>query len=149
MTRGVKAICLAAAVFGLAVGAYRGHAEANQTSDFQQSIQYIAPTQIASDFARVQFMRADSDHARQAVMSQINLLQRLQLADKTFHSDGELAMAYIRLAMVEESVGHLEEQNRALGLARACFERAHPQGKQGTDDELKAFVRRWDKVTDH
>ena len=36
-------------------------------------------------------MHADTDHARQAVMLQIQLLERLESADKTFAGDLEVA----------------------------------------------------------
>ena len=53
----------------------------------------VKPTKVASDFARTQFMHADADHAQQAVTLQIQLLEELELADKSFYAD-ELGLAH-------------------------------------------------------
>src|SRR5580704_15063841 len=102
VTRAIKITFVAVAMLGLACGGYLGYSEASQISDSLESIQYIGPTGAASDFARIQFMHADTDHARQAVMVQIRLLEQLEQADKIFHEGGRLWLAYIRLAMIEE-----------------------------------------------
>ena len=148
MTRGIKVTFLAAAVFGLALGAYWGHSEANEVSDSLESGQYITPTSVASDFARVQFMHADSDHARRAVMLQIRVLEQLELADRAFHADGELGFAYTRLAMIEQAEGHSEAEQRALAKARARYKRQHPRSEELTDNDLENGVKRVDQALD-
>jgi len=60
-------------------------------------------------------MHADTDHARQAVMLQIQLIERLESADKTFAGDLEVAKAYTRLAMVEEAGGRPDEEQARTG----------------------------------
>src|ERR1700722_14274096 len=101
MTGAMKVTFLVAAILGLGCGGYGGHRTAVEVSDSLKSIQYMAPTNVASDFARPQFMRANTNPAGQAVMLQIRLLEQLELADKSFHPR-ELFWAYPRLAMVEE-----------------------------------------------
>jgi len=145
MTRTIKITFLTAAVLGLASGVYLGYSEANETSDLIESGQYFAPTATAANFARVQFMRADSDHARQAVLLQIHLLEQLESVDKTFHAY-ELAFAYIRLAMVEEAAGQPEAEQQALALARARYKQTQSRSEDMTDDELKNAVRRIDQA---
>jgi hypothetical protein len=111
------------------------------------STQYIVPTNVASDFARIQFMHADTDHARQAVMLQIQLLEQLELADKSFQAN-ELAFAYIRLAMVEEAAGRREAERQALARARARIGQTHSRNEERTDDQLENDVRRLDRAID-
>lgn len=147
MTRAIKITFLTAAILGLVFGAYLGYSEANHMSDSLISIQYMAPTKVASDFARTQFMHADTDHARQAVMLQIQLLEQLELADKSFHAN-ELAFAYARLAMVEKVAGQAEAEQHALAQARARDKRDHPRSAELTDDELESFVKRLDRAFD-
>jgi hypothetical protein len=146
MTLAHKVTFLASAILGLGCGGYLGYSEANQISDSLESTQYIAPTAVASDFARTQFMRANTDHARQAVTLQIQLLEQLELADKSFHAD-ELALAYIRLAMVEEAAGRPEAEQQALAQAKARW-RTH-SGEELTDDELRNAVKRLDRAFDN
>jgi len=147
MTRDIKCSFVAAAILGLGCGGYLGYFEANQTSDTLKSIQYIGPTRSVSDFARKQFMHADTDHARQAVILQIRLLEQLELADKSFHAD-ELAFAYIRLATIEEAAGRTDGEQLALLQARARW-KPHPRDKEVTDDDLKNALRRSDKLVDN
>lgn len=149
MTRAVKITFLAAALLGLAFGAYSGYSGASKASDSLESGQYTTPTTIASDFARIQFMHADADHARQAVMLQIHLLEQLELADKTFHEDRELAFAYVRLAMVEEAAGQPEAEQHALAQAKAFHKRVHACCEELTDNDLKNGVKRLDQASDN
>jgi len=148
MTRAIKITFIAAAILGLGCGGYVGHRSAIQIGDSLESIQYIAPTRVASDFARTQFMRADTDHARQAVMLQIQLLEHLELADKSFHAD-DLAFAYIRLAMVEEAARRPEAEQRGLAQARARYRQIHSRSEERTDDDLKSAVKRMDRALDN
>ncbi len=149
MTRAIKITFASAAILGLACGGYLGYSEASQISDSLESIQYIGPTGVAADFARIQFMHADADHARQAVMVQIHLLEQLGKADKTFHQNGWLSLAYIRLAMIEEAAGRLDAEQKALAQARALYGRDHPDGQSQTYDELKSTDLRFDKALDN
>jgi hypothetical protein len=148
MTREIKLIFLAAAVLGLCLGGFLGHWSAIGTVDSLESVQYIAPTKIVSDFARTQFMHADTDHARQAVMIQIRLLEQLEMADKAFHADIELGPAYSRLALIEEAAGRYDAEKQALVSARACYKRISPNAEDWTDDKLKDAVKTMDKAID-
>jgi hypothetical protein len=148
MTRAHKITFIAAAILDLGCGGYFAHQSAVEISDSLESSQYIGPTGVASDFARKQFMHADTDHARQAVMLQIQLLEQLELADKSFHAN-ELAFAYIRLAMVEEAAGRPEAEQRALAQARARIQQTHSRNAESTDDELENGVRRVDRAIDN
>lgn len=147
MTRAHKITFLAAAILGLGCGGYLAHQSAIEISDSLESSQYIAPTKVASDFARTQFMHADTDHARQAVMLQIKLLEQLELADKSFHAN-ELAFAYVRLAMVEKAAGQTGAEHRALAQARARDKLDHFRSEELTDDELKNAVEQLDRALD-
>jgi hypothetical protein len=149
MTRAIKITFIVAAVLGLGFGSYTGYSSADDVSNSLKSIQYLGPTSVVSDFARLQFEHADTDHARQAVMVQIHLLEQLELADKAFHADGELGFAYLRLAMIEEAAGQAEAEQGALVQARARFKRSHSHSEELTDDELKNAVKRLDRAADN
>ncbi len=148
MRRAIKITFIAAAILGLGCGGYLGRRSAIQIGDSLESIQYVAPTKVASDFARTQFWRADTDHARQAVMLQIQLLEQLELADKSFHAD-DLAFAYTRLAMVEEAAGRPEAEQRGLAQAKARYRQMHSRSGERTDDDLKNAVKRMDRALDN
>jgi len=144
MTRAMIVTFVMAAVLGLGVGGYLGYSGANEASNSSESFQYFLPTSVVSDFARVQFEHADTDHARQAVMLQIGLLEQLEQADKSFHAK-ELAFAYARLGMIEEVAGQTEAERRALAQARARDKRDRFRSEELTDDELRNVVKRMDR----
>jgi hypothetical protein len=150
VTDGIKITFLVAAVLGLALGGYWGHSEAVDTNASLESIQYFAPTKVASDFARLQFTHSDPDHARQAVMFQIHLLEQLQKVDRAFraYEVGELGWAYTRLAMIEEAAGHPEAETSALANARTILKQARPGKEELTDDKLKDGVKRMDQIAE-
>jgi hypothetical protein len=147
MTRAIKITFTTAAILGLGCGGYLGYRSAVEIGDSLESIQYIGPAKVASDFARTQFLRADSDHVRQAVMLQIQLLERLELADNSFHAQ-DLTFAYVRLAMIEKAAGRPEAAQRALAQAKARDKRDHFRNVELTDDELKSVVERLDRAFD-
>ena len=148
MTLAHKVTFLTAAILGIGCGGYLGYSEATQISDSLEAIQYIGPTMLVSGFARTQFMRADADHAQQAVMLQIHLLEQLERADKTFREDGTLWIAYTRLAMIEEAAGRPDAEQSALTQAKVHYGRNHPRGEEQTYDEFKNAVLRLDRALD-
>jgi len=152
MTRGVKTTFLAAAFLGLGLGGYWGYSEACEASDSLVSGQYIGPTYVAADFARVQFQHSVTEHARQAVMLQIRVLEQLEAADKDFHGS-ELGLAYTRLAMIEEAAGRPDAEKQALAQARARYERFRTQRvpsqrEELTDEKMKTLLKRLDEAAD-
>jgi hypothetical protein len=147
MMRAVKIAFTTAALVGLGCGGYLGLRSAVEIGDSLESIQYIAPAKLVSDFARTQFLRADTDHARQAVMLQIQLLEQLERADGSFHAQ-DLTFAYVRLAMIEKAAGRPDAERRALGQAKARDNREHIRNVEMTDDKLESDVERLDRAFD-
>ena len=151
MTRAIKITFVVAAVLGLGVGAYLGYRDADQTSNLLESTQYLLPTGVVSDFARLQFKCAEAEHARQAVMLQIHLLEQMKqmgLADEVFQPDVELGKAYTRLAMIEEGAGQMDAGQSALARARAYYKRVHSGSKELNDDEMKKVITLMDRAAD-
>ena len=147
MTRGVKITFLVAAALGLGVGSYWGYSEADEVSASLDSTQYFVPTKIAADFARLQFAHSDTDHARQAVMLQIRLLEQLEMADKDYHAK-DLVFAYTRLAMIEAAAGQADAEKSALAQARTHYARASTRDEEMTDDQLESIVKRLDHAAE-
>jgi hypothetical protein len=135
-------------MLGLGLGGYWGHSEAVETNDLWESSQYFLPTTAASDFARLQFRHSDADHARQAVLFQIHLLEQLEEVDKGFRTNlrGELGWAYTRLAMIEESAAHGEARAEALAKAKECLKQSYPGAGEWTEDKMKDVVNRMDQL---
>lgn len=143
MIRSLKTCLIAVAVVTFVSGVCIGSWSAIEESRLLDSVQYMAPTEVISNFARTQFLHADGDHAREAVMLQIQLLDRLQSEDKS--STRELALAYVRLAIIEETAGKPDAEEKAMAQARELYKRIHSQ-TNASDDELKNVIKRRDRV---
>lgn len=147
MTGAVKIGFTIAAAVGLTCGSLDGYRQAEQLSTAFESL-YATTTEIAvSDFAREQFIHADNEHARQAVLFQISILEQMQ----RFKADPSLAnlfaVAYAHLGMIEAAAGHPEGERRALDQARTWFKRVHPN-EDFSDDRIKTAVIRMDNGLD-
>lgn len=108
-----------------------------------ESIQTITADSVPSDFSALQFQYADADHAREAVLFEIRTLEQLQRLAQNSTVNGELAYAYTRLGMVDESDGQATAAAAAFDEARAWMMKFHP-GQAMTDEQLKDVIRRLD-----
>jgi len=103
-------------------------------------------SQLTSQFAAQQFRHADTDHARSAVLSEINVLEQFELATNEMTYRGQLGYAYARLGTIEESAKHPDAARQAFLQARSWFKRGF--GHDLTDDQMKEALKRMDRVFD-
>lgn len=144
-----------ASIIGFAVGVVCGCYKGRDASLSMQSAEAMSIPSITSDFALEQFEHADHAHARQAVLLEIKLLEQLErvvhetgASGGLFASEGlQLALAYTRLALIEETVGQTEAARRDLDQAKAWFNRNHPD-KDVSDEQLKDTLKRSDAASD-
>ena len=146
MSRATKIIFAAFAVLGFACGVVLGYGRGKQASNAGESV-YLMSGRHLKEFVVQQFQHADADHARQAVMLEIKVLELAERAAPGPMYEGDLAYAYVRLAMVEEIAGQLEAERAALDQARVYFKRLHPQ-REPTDDAMKYALTRMDEAWD-
>ena len=143
MTRVMKVSFFLSAMLGLAAGAVFGYRQGAELGESMRSIEPIAASSAASDFAARQFHHANVEHARQAALLEISVLEQLRVATSDTPAQGRLGFAYIRLAMVEEAAGNKEAERRAMEQARAWFPPPRP-GHELSDDQLKQALNRMD-----
>ena len=147
MTRAMKITFTVAAVIGFVSGNAYGWYNAEQASGFMQSAEVLSASSVTSEFALQQFEHADTAHARQAVLLQIRTVEQLEQVARDPGSDGQLGLAYIRLAMIEEASGQTEAERSALDQARRWFKGVHPRDEL-TDEQLKNALKQWDGAFD-
>jgi hypothetical protein len=85
MTRAMKVGIAIAALVGLAVGGGEGIYQTRWLGGATELVEVISISSAFSDFAVQQFKHADTAHAREAVLLQISVLQRLEPIDHDSH----------------------------------------------------------------
>lgn len=144
MTRTMKVTFFLSAILGIAVGGRLGYSQGAEVSESMRSAEPIGAGLAVSEFAARQFRYADVDHARQAVQLEISIRTQLTVVKRDAAADGQLGLAYVRLAMVEEAAGNKFAERLALKQARAWLPRR--PGQEASDEQLKDFLKRLDRA---
>ncbi len=143
MTLAAKITYFGALLIGLLVGAIFGFRKA---SDFIAMIASDRPTSapvIVERFSFQQYRRADSEHARAALLDFVSFLEPLQRFHPERSQAHYLANTYTRLALLEDAAQDPEESRAYMAKAR------HWYGKSAsghTDSEIKAAMKNFDEA---
>jgi hypothetical protein len=104
-----------------------------------------------SSFAGIQFQHADSEHAREAALSEIRTVEALARLSPQLSADSHrefaqaLLVAYERLALIEGAAGHGDAAQAAQARAQQQWSSLHP-GAQLTLEQMKQSVREFDSA---
>jgi len=144
MTRVMKVSFVLSAILGLGAGGAFGYYQGAELSESMRSIEPIGAGFAVSDFAARQFHYADTEHARQAALLEISVREELRTIAHDSVADGGLALAYARLALVEEAAGNQEAEHHAMEQARVWFP-APRQGRDPSDERIRELFRKMDE----
>ena len=148
MSRAMKIVWFVSSVLGLTAGLATGVPEGKALAARLFSLRTVAVEQELSTWAAMQFQHADSDHARAAVLLEIQALEQIGHLPPQYQlvpPQGELLFAYARLAIIEESSGNSAAAQAAFRKARAWQSRLHP-GHPVTDEQFRQAVRQRDEA---
>jgi hypothetical protein len=140
----MKISFLLSALFGVVAGGALGCYQGAEMGESLRSVEPISAGFAVSDFAARQFHYADAEHARQAALLEISVREQLRTVAHDSVSDGGLALAYVRLAMVEEAAGNKEAERHAMEQARAWSPRPR-QGQDPSDERLRELLNKMDE----
>ena len=147
MSRATKLALFASSVLGLLTGIGTGVPEGKALAARLFSARIAAVDQELDAFSATQFQHADQAHARAAVLLQIQALEQIRRLPRPYPlvppGEGELIVAYARLAMIEESSGNSAAAQAAFRQAQTWQSRLHP-GYELTDEQLRQVVRQRD-----
>lgn len=96
-----------------------------------------------SVFSAVQFHYADSDHARQAVLSEMRIDGILQRLSPRMLSGQSLYVPYARLALIEDAAGNTSASQAAFAKAKVIAREHHPK-EEVTLEKMKQGLQRYD-----
>jgi hypothetical protein len=142
----VKITLITCAILGLLAGVGWGSYMALQLSPEMEAAAAMSASSVTSGFSTQQFRHADGDHARNAVLLEISLLESLERATRDLSYRAKLGYAFTRLAMIEESANHPEAARSALEQAKSWFKSG--SGKEPTDDQMKGALTKMDSALD-
>jgi hypothetical protein len=145
MRRRTKITFFVAAVLGLTAGAIFGARTAMDLGNIFHPIEAMQAASVLDRFSAFQASYSDTAHARKAVSLQIAILSGLQQADADWDRRPSIAIAYVRLAILERKSGNKDAERQALSNARSWHGRSYP-AKSATDDELEDGVKKMDKL---
>ena len=148
MSRTAKIVLFASSVLGLLVGLATGVPAGKHRAARLFSLRTAAVEQELSSFSAMQFQHADGLHARAAVLLEIEALEQIRQLPPQYQlvpPEGELLVAYARLAMIEESSGNSAAAQSAWQQAQTCESRLHP-GQEATKEQFRQFVRQRDEA---
>ena len=147
MTRAAKLTYLFTLLTGLVLGALAGFWYAlPQLRLYQNATTLLAPDALR-DFAREQVQHADFNHAQRALQLYADYVQEIEKfapQDKVFRSarQTDLAMSFVRLAMVAESSANVDQSAQLMQRAQELYRSGG--GALVSDSDLKDRVRRAD-----
>jgi len=92
----------------------------------------------------MQYKNADPAHAEAALLTYANFLEELQKTYPEKAQKDELAVAYTRLALVEDAANHPEQSRNYMTKARSWYK--SNRGRDLSDSEMKFAVNRMDAL---
>lgn len=131
----------AAAVIGLAAGIVLGFLSGSMRANMAELQRFGAVAEY-SDFSYTQYLHADTEHAKQALLSFISFLEQTERVAPSKSQEFDLALSYTRLALLEDAEPR-PEQSRDYMKKALRWEKSGG-GRQNGANELKAAVRKLD-----
>ena len=146
MSRAMKVVLFASSVLGLLAGIAAGVPAGKALAVRLFSRRTLAVVRDLSAFSAAQFEHSDSEHARQAVLSEIGTLELLEHPSLRPPRNAALYLAYARLAMIEQSAGHASAAQSAFAQAAEQWRLLHPSAEV-TAGQMQQAVRDFDRAS--
>jgi hypothetical protein len=142
MTPAAKATYLSALLIGLSVGLLLGYRQESNDLRFHSEARIITAPFVLRDFSQSQYMHADSEHAKAALLACANLLEEIEKMKAEKSLMPELRDTYTRLALLEDT-GNNPEQSHAY-MTKARYWNSALGDRDYSESELKATLIRID-----
>ncbi len=140
MTPAAKVLYAMAALIGLAAGCFLGFRTGTSQSEAFYGAQRMAADMELSHFSYEQYKYADAQHAREALLLRVKFLEEMVRVGPEYGQKADLAIAYTRLAVLEDAAQNTAESQNYMNQARAWYKaRGHPEP---SDAEMKAAEKR-------
>jgi hypothetical protein len=142
MTPAAKLTYLSALLIGLLVGLVLGYRDRLNILESYGEARLITAPATLRDFSQLQYMRADSEHAKVALLTYASVLETLEKATAEKEPKLELSLTYTRLALLEDNASNTEQSHAFMTKARNWY--LAYGGRDRSESEMKAALMRFD-----
>jgi hypothetical protein len=142
MTQAAKIVYLAALFIGVSVGVVFGYKTTLPILGAYGESRHSVAAVALSDFSQMQYMYADPQHAKAALLTFADLLEQMQRQKTEKALMVDLRLTYTRLALLEDR-GNNPEQSHAY-MTKARYWNSAVGGKDYSESEMKAALARFD-----
>ena len=144
MTPAAKITYLMAALIGLAGGFFLGFRAGTLRAGAFHKAERMEAAMELSRFSNEQYQHADAQHAREALLANVKFLEEMERVGPENTRKTELAMAYTRLALLEDAAQNTAQSQGFMNQARAWYK---ANGRPDRSDaEMKAAQKKFDEV---
>jgi hypothetical protein len=142
MTLAAKFTYLSALLIGLSVGLILGFRHRlNGLESYDEARLITAPLELR-DFSQLQYMHADSENAKSALLAYAGVLEAMEEARAAKTHKFELSLTYTRLALLEDQGNNPEQFHEYMTKAR--YWNSALGNRDYSESELKAALMRID-----
>ena len=143
MTPAARLTYLAAILIGMSLGAFLRYKLTVNALASLEELRYMTDPNELSEFSQMQYRHADLEHAQAALLSYASFLEQMEKLKPDKQREIQLAMAYTRLAMLEDTAKN-QQQSRTYMLSAAANYKASG-GQEYSDSEMKARLQEFDR----
>lgn len=143
MTPAAKVTYLAALLVGLSIGVFCGFQTATRALENYYDLRRITAPATLGDFAYMQYKHADPEHAKAALQTFASLLEEMEKLKPEDTQKRDLAMAYTRLALLEDAADNPEQSHAYMTRARYWYKAG--RGRDYSEFEMKAILKTFDE----
>jgi hypothetical protein len=144
MTSVAKITYLSALLIGLSVGLLLGYRSRLSDLESYNEARLITAPFALRDFSQLQYMHADSEHAKAALLTYANVLEAMEKAKVAKEQKLELSLTYTRLAVLEDNARNSEQSDAFMTKARYWY--SAYGGRDLSQSEMKALLTRFDAL---
>lgn len=130
-------------IIGLTIGGFFGFRWSADLLKINYDARRLTVPRELGDFSFMQYRYADVEHARTALLTYADLLQKLEVLDPNRGEKLELANTYTRLALLEDSANNGQASQNYMANARYWY--TVGGGQDHPDSEMKAGVNALDE----
>ena len=144
MTPAAKITYLAVLFVGLSVGLFLGYRNRIDFVNLYSESRFTTAPISLRDFSRDQYVHADYEHARSALLIYAALVEEMEKAKPEKMQKIELSTVYTRLALLEDDARNPEQSHEFMTKARYWYTPQH-DGQDLSDSEMKAALKKFDE----
>jgi len=111
MTPAAKVTYLSALLIGLSIGLLLGYGERMNLLKLMGETRLEIPPFALREFSQLQYMQADPEHAKAALLTYASVLEAMEKAKAEKSLLFELRSTYLRLALLEDIENNPEQAN--------------------------------------